>query len=408
MRAHEFLLEYNQQLTIQNFGDKVINQFKKEGERAWGMMLMNLEQANNDPEVYDYYKTALIKELEKVDPTPHKEYVQWLARMYCNGQTKLEDVLSRGKDALARFQKLKIKKQLQPADRDINRLRTLADLESLIERYPDVDDAATNKGAAKEFYRDAEIRIVMPMDEAAACYYGQGTRWCTAARENNMFNRYNEYGQLYIIFPMKPAYNGEKYQIHFESSSFMNEKDDPVSPDKLVARWPQLRKIFYNIAKQTNAISFLLTPQDVESKYDDIMNHVSNMMYDAGQSVKQELISEYRNILRSNRNVYNQFNIMFSDDDDRYDEALMDMTMAFIGDFLSLSTSALSEESDELQNWLMDETAALSYIVEFIAGNSGNQSEDVEMDVHYNMVAGFYSSIKEQLPAIIKTIWPNL
>lgn len=40
MRAKEFLLEYNRQLTIQNFGDRVINQFKKEGERAWGMILV--------------------------------------------------------------------------------------------------------------------------------------------------------------------------------------------------------------------------------------------------------------------------------------------------------------------------------------------------------------------------------
>ena len=82
MRAKEFLLEYNRQLTIQNFGDRVINQFKKEGERAWGMMLMNLDRANKEPEMYEYYKTSLIQDLEKTDPTPHKEYVQWLARMY--------------------------------------------------------------------------------------------------------------------------------------------------------------------------------------------------------------------------------------------------------------------------------------------------------------------------------------
>ena len=66
MRAKEFLLEYNQQLTIQNFGDRVINQFKKEGERAWGMMLMNLDRANKEPEMYEYYKTSLIQDLEKL------------------------------------------------------------------------------------------------------------------------------------------------------------------------------------------------------------------------------------------------------------------------------------------------------------------------------------------------------
>ena len=50
----------------------------------------------------------------------------------------------------------------------------------------------------------------------AACYYGQGTRWCTAAtRGKNYFSEYHNESPLLIILPKEPQYPGEKYQLHF-------------------------------------------------------------------------------------------------------------------------------------------------------------------------------------------------
>ncbi|MGA1048922.1 MAG: hypothetical protein ACO3UU_13015, partial [Minisyncoccia bacterium] len=83
--------------------------------------------------------------------------------------------------------------------------------------------------------QDGDVRVIVPLDEKAACYYGQGTRWCTAATKGeNYFERYNSEGPLYIIIPKKPKYPGEKYQLHVNSEQFMDEKDDTVGISKLL------------------------------------------------------------------------------------------------------------------------------------------------------------------------------
>ena len=59
--------------------------------------------------------------------------------------------------------------------------------------------------------------IVIPKTEEASCYYGKGTKWCTAATEaTNHFEGYNSEGPLYIIINKNDP--SEKYQFHFEGT----------------------------------------------------------------------------------------------------------------------------------------------------------------------------------------------
>ena len=51
----------------------------------------------------------ILEKLEASDPTTNKGYVQWLARLYINGETSLEDIESTVADYLDKFHKLKVK-----------------------------------------------------------------------------------------------------------------------------------------------------------------------------------------------------------------------------------------------------------------------------------------------------------
>lgn len=89
--------------------------------------------------------------------------------------------------------------------------------------------ATEDRGVYNEVYKDDSVRVIVPRDERAACFWGRGTRWCTAAtRGSNYFNNYNQQGPLYILLPTKRIRPGEKYQIHIPSGQFMNEDDTPV------------------------------------------------------------------------------------------------------------------------------------------------------------------------------------
>ena len=179
--------------------------------------------------------SAILSEIEAKDPTPNKEYTQWLARMYAKGGIKLED-LNRGA-LIALYNLGKKRRMIKPEHADINRFKTYKEFEDTMLQQYELDDIenvgdkkAEDKGEAKTVFDNDQVRIVVPENAAAACYYGRGTRWCTAAtRGVNYFDSYNHQGKLYILIPKKPTHPGEKYQLHFQSGSCMDENDESVN-----------------------------------------------------------------------------------------------------------------------------------------------------------------------------------
>jgi hypothetical protein len=250
MRAREYLIEYNRQKTEQNYGDKIVMIARRDPTIPAEVR----KQADNLQLV-----DIVLSQLERADPTKNKEYTQGLAKIYANGGLKMEDASSTLADYLAKFHKLKTKRMVPPPYNDFLRYTKVTDMMDVVDQLPDpdADTKQVDKGAAQEYYSDEQMRVIIPENETAACYYGQGTRWCTAAREHNMFDSYSSDGPLYIIIPKQPQHTGEKYQLHFESMQFMDEKDDKVSPQMLVDRFPSIRTAFAQQGKKFGIISFL-------------------------------------------------------------------------------------------------------------------------------------------------------
>ncbi len=114
---------------------------------------------------------------------------------------------------------------------------------ALYERYREVIQEESGREGGKVIYDGQYIKIIHPVTREGACYYGRGTRWCTAATvADNMFEHYNQQGPMYIIQPKNPDKGGkEKYQLHFESGQFMDEKDDPINLNELVEKYPEIK-----------------------------------------------------------------------------------------------------------------------------------------------------------------------
>lgn len=266
MRYREFLIEYNRDITKKNFGDRLRQSFAGERNEDIDRILpANIRMADNDQIVIDW----LIQQLENADPTPNKEYVQWMVRRYAdaNNLIKFEDYLAQLPQYLAKFHKLKQRRMIDNPRNDINRYNNVADFMNVIDEYPDPERRQSSvevKGKAKTFYEDNDLRIIVPEDQAAACYYGQGTRWCTAATMGlNYFNQYNSQGPLYIVIPKRPEYNGEKYQFSFAYDQFMDERDRSIDDEigrELAQKYPQLYKIFNKEIKK-NHTGYWMVPK---------------------------------------------------------------------------------------------------------------------------------------------------
>ena len=235
MRAKDLILfEYDRSKTANAYAAKLVNTAMQDSTVPGAVR--NKIQDNMTP--VEAAEMILKNQIETGDPTKQKKYSQALARMYANGLIKWEDIGSTMRDQLTKFATLANKKLLKPEHSDFNSFKDINHFYDAVSQYEEPEGKELrDKGTAKEIYKDANVRIIQHEDTNAAGYYGKGTRWCTAADNNNMFDRDNQDGPMYILMPTKPEYDGEKYQIHPDSGQYMDEKDSEVEPLDLMKRF---------------------------------------------------------------------------------------------------------------------------------------------------------------------------
>ena len=336
MRYHQFITEDRLTVTANNFGAALLNRLVQlpditlpEGLSAvykflllaqnykqyagkigqarffniagHDIMLKHNEIAQNGPQIVQQYVpeiiNLLVTKIQRKLPGQIAKYLPWVVREYSNGNIKrYEDIGSRISPLLSEYIQMNRRGDFPAAARDIMRL-SAEQFESIMTQYKPAPEQLKNRGQAKTFLDNSNVRIIVPGDETAACYYGQGTRWCTAGKSYNQFTRYNNEGPLYILLPKQPQHNGEKYQLYFGSNpsqiQFMDENDNSIDVHWLLTeRFPELWKTF---AKSNPEVisedNILFTSHEVLSK---IAKIIGNYIIDLGHenAVEQEIDDE--------------------------------------------------------------------------------------------------------------------
>ena len=284
MRYSE-LLEYKRDITATNLGKQLIDRLSKEPTIRGdvGSIVGDLLNPRFPDSTYNYTLetgvVAILKLFEDVDPTPNKQYTEWLVRRYIDGSiVRFEDVLSTWADLLHEYHRLKTRRLLPPELMDINKFKTEQDLKQLHKSVLDIfnstdEKVEVQKGESTEILNNSEVRIIIPDDEASACYYGQGTRWCTAAKNNNMFGGYSSHNHpLFILLPKNPTHDGEKYQVHLLENEWMDEEDTEVGAQEVIERFSNtdLKSVFEKYDTDANLILDFLSWRTITYTIDEI------------------------------------------------------------------------------------------------------------------------------------------
>ena len=282
MRAREFLLEYNRDKTAQMIGPQLINAFATGGDKQQYQFYDTTFVFPDGQPNTEAILAEVLRNLEEADPTKNKIYTPWLAREYAKQNIKrLEDahVLS---PMLAEYDKYK-KRNDFPADaKDIMRL-SYSQFYTIVGNYEPPPEPLKDKGQAREVYRDSNVRVIIPDNEQAACYYGQGTRWCTAATKGtNYFSRYSSTkSPLYILLPTKPREDGEKYQLHFGTDQFMDQEDENTSLyNLLTVRFPDLHKYFMEVEPEIKTLLPFTSDELLESIGKQIAEYIMEQVWE--------------------------------------------------------------------------------------------------------------------------------
>lgn len=192
--------------------------------------------------VFDYILTC--------DPDPQKKSVQWLLTRLMKGDFLLEDG-TKAFDNLKTFARVKM--QLPANERDINRVKTVGDLYALVEPFKEkpsqrqisrnVDQQMHEQ--AKVLLDTTEYKVLIPLTQAASCYFGINTEWCTAATNSrNYFDHYTKQGPLYIILDKKA---NQRWQFQPASNSYMNDADQPIYLPQFLQEHPPIAQLFIQL-----------------------------------------------------------------------------------------------------------------------------------------------------------------
>lgn len=144
-----------------------------------------------------------------VDSVPHK-YLMWVGKTFDG--VNFEENFPKLYTALNKFTNI----STNLPKTDINQYQNLTDLLTAISVYENRERRDVKKvEGGNVVYDDGKLFVVNPLDYKASCYYGKGTKWCTAAETDTHFKKYNEDGKLFYIIDRTKPTSDPLYKVAF-------------------------------------------------------------------------------------------------------------------------------------------------------------------------------------------------
>jgi hypothetical protein len=136
------------------------------------------------------------------------KFLQWVGKVM--DSINFEDNFLKLTQSLNKFEK--ISSNLPKTD--INQYQTLAELTGAITDYENKSRRNVKKvEGGNVVYDDGRFFVVNPLNHEASCYYGKGTKWCTAAETDTHFKKYNDDGKLFYIIDRSKPTNDPNYKV---------------------------------------------------------------------------------------------------------------------------------------------------------------------------------------------------
>lgn len=140
---------------------------------------------------------------------------------------------------------------------DINRYNSVNDLIQAISTYENRSRRDFKKiQGANLIYDDGKLFVVNPLDFESSCYYGKGTKWCTASSNPASFRSYNSEGKLFYIIDRTKKTDDPFYKVallrKFNGDNIFYDAQDNVIRDGWILDSPQLKSLTNTVEDYLN------------------------------------------------------------------------------------------------------------------------------------------------------------
>ena len=144
----------------------------------------------------------------------HK-YLDWISKNWSPSDVSEEGAMEHNlKEILLAVSKFDNQSQRLEI-KDLNQYR---DIDQLFDALKKVGETARRTvditGDVEKIYEDNRFVVVSPKTHTASCYYGAGTKWCTAAKDTTShFSTYKGSGELYYIIDKTLPTSSPYYKV---------------------------------------------------------------------------------------------------------------------------------------------------------------------------------------------------
>jgi hypothetical protein len=180
------------------------------------------------------------EQLDKIVNNVPQKFLDWVGKHFesINFQTNFQSLVQ----YLREFEKISSNLPLT----DINSYKNITELYNALHEYANKTRRNFKKvEGGNVVYEDDRFFIVNPLTHDSSCYYGKGTKWCTAADSDHQFNQYNQDGKLFYILDKTLPTNDPLYKVALlkkfnGDTTFYDAQDETIKKDKLI---PQSDKL---------------------------------------------------------------------------------------------------------------------------------------------------------------------
>jgi hypothetical protein len=168
------------------------------------------------------------EQLSKITNNVPQKFLDWVGKNFesINFQTNFQSLVQ----YLREFEKISSNLPLT----DINSYKNITELYNALHEYANKPRRNFKKVEGGNLvYEDDRFFIVNPLTHDSSCYYGKGTKWCTAADSDHQFNNYNQDGKLFYILDKTLPTDNPLYKVallkKFDGDmTFYDAKDETI------------------------------------------------------------------------------------------------------------------------------------------------------------------------------------
>ena len=208
--------------------------------------------SGGSPQIEKIYYDEIVPGSASINPN-HK-YLDWITKNWSPTDVEGNEVTHNLKEillAVSKFdtqnQRLKIK--------DLNQYRDIDQLFDVLQKLGQTARRTVEiSDEVDRIYEDNRFVVVVPKTHKSSCYYGAGTKWCTASKDTDShFSNYKSGGELYYIIDKTLPTSSPYYKVALNkklaglTEDFWDVQDKPITDTTKIMTIIQNKKMLEDI-----------------------------------------------------------------------------------------------------------------------------------------------------------------